>query len=240
MQLFILTQINPTTGPETDWRHEIRHCECVTRQYSHPSIDFFSFFFFLLFSPSKCHKVSRLPRTDLFRRWISRRIGSWWPFSSEAMTCVSTATTEWVAAGSRHGDFAAFCQIKGSVHKKAVDSGKHNNNNNNNDSPSRCVTPGAQNRLMISLGQNSEALWAALPTNCFVVSDLDETCFPLQWAHSATAAPFLSAIPASVSRERTHGAQWQALFWKRHKQQPPVAQIPTSFFFIPVWLMRCV
>lgn len=31
--------------------------------------------------------------------------------------------------------------------------------------------------------------------------------------------PFLSAISASVSSEPAHGAQWRALFLKRHKQQ---------------------
>lgn len=88
---------------QTVWVH-------FTWQYSHPSIDLLFFF--------TCHKASHLPCTDPFRRWISRRTGSWWPFSSEAMTCVSTATTEWVSARSRHGEFPASRQIKGSVHKR--------------------------------------------------------------------------------------------------------------------------
>lgn len=41
----------------------------------------------------------------LLRRWILRTTGSWWPSSSEAMTCVSTATTAWVAAWRRHRKF---------------------------------------------------------------------------------------------------------------------------------------
>ena len=34
-------------------------------------------------------------------QWISTMTGSWWPSSSEAMTCVSTATTGWAALRSR-------------------------------------------------------------------------------------------------------------------------------------------
>lgn len=94
--------------------------------------------------------------------------GSWWPFSSEEMTCVSTATTEWVAARRRRGEFAIIRQIKDVFHKRQP---PHNGTVARKYSiPSCCATPGVQSRLMISLLKwdrslelNNKALWPALP-----------------------------------------------------------------------------
>lgn len=109
-----------------------------------------------------------LCRPDTFRRWILIMTGSWWPFSSEEMTCVSTATTEWVAARRRCGEFAIIRQIKDVFHKRQP---PHNGTVARKYSiPSCCATPGVQSRLMISLFKwdrslelNNKALWPALP-----------------------------------------------------------------------------
>lgn len=165
LQIFQFTQRNPRTGRETDWKHEIWCCECIL----YYNILIHALIFFVCFNvPKKCHTVLHLGLPDPFRRWILIMTGSWWPFSSEEMTCVSTATTEWVAARRRRGEFAIIRQIKDVFHKRQPP-------NNGTVAkkyriPSCCATPGVQSRLMISLlkwdrslERNNKALWPALP-----------------------------------------------------------------------------
>lgn len=117
LQIFKFTQRNPRTGPETDWKHEIWHCECIS--YYNIVTHVLIFFHFNV-PPKKCHTVLHLCRPDPFRWWILIMTGSWWPFSSEEMTCVSTATTKWVALRCRRGEFAIIRQTKDVFHKKNI------------------------------------------------------------------------------------------------------------------------
>lgn len=154
LQIFVLTQNSPTTGPETDWRHEIGHRECILYDStsSHPSIDLFPS---LRMSQSVASPLRWSFQTlDFHEDWklVTLFIGG----NDLCQYCHDKVSR---CEECRRGEFAAIRQMEGSVQKRqwTVEMG------GKQQRPRRCVTPGAQSRLMISLEQNNRALWPALP-----------------------------------------------------------------------------